>query len=540
MKTSSVKTQPLHRLRAFWRRRRGQILEALFCLIAAIGFVLIFSESTSPLYSDYYNYGGIGDYGDSLQFQTVGKGWAEGLIPYRDLFDHKGPLAFLVNALGFLIGFGSRYGIVVFQIIALFVVLEFIFKFAALVSKRRVWGVISSLIFLIYYTYCYVCGNSVQEYNLPFIMAACYYAVKFLAGPTTKAKHPPKYAFLYGICAGACLMIQATNAILVAALVLVIGIVLLYRRHFVNLWQNIAAGLAGILIVVVPFVVYFAANGALADMIYTVFLYNLEYADHMPSWLNGASGYSVTFFILRFLPYVILPVVIFLAYRRGQKAYAGALTIAFIIETCFFLSMRAYYQYTIPVLPQIILLLNELLIWRRTLQRRTFAPELRFVWVGVVTVISMLCYNITMDRISNRVDVFQAVRAAGATTEYDAGYEELMETYVLAQDENGAAICSSFTAIGHDYLKGIYLRYNLLPNNRYFTIQRWHTLYSDTIAAYITAEFNENNPDCVLVDPNPGNTDLSLYQSTLDEKYVVLGENDDYMLYKLKSDDEVE
>ena len=229
-------TKPLlQRLSAFWRRRRGQILEALFFLIAATGFVLVFSESTSPLFSDYYAYGGVNDSGDSLQFQTIGKNWLEGLIPYKDLFDHKGPLVFLINALGFLIGFGSRYGIVLFQIIALFIVLKFVFKFAALASKRRIWGVVSSLIFLIAYAFCYSNGNSVQEYNLPFIMAACYFAVKFLTGPA-KAKHPPKYALLYGVCAGAYLMIQASNAVLVAALVLMVGVVLLYRRHFVNFW----------------------------------------------------------------------------------------------------------------------------------------------------------------------------------------------------------------------------------------------------------------------------------------------------------------
>ena len=42
--------------------------------------MLFFSVSTSPLYADYYSYGGMMDGGDSLQLETIGKAWTEGLI----------------------------------------------------------------------------------------------------------------------------------------------------------------------------------------------------------------------------------------------------------------------------------------------------------------------------------------------------------------------------------------------------------------------------------------------------------------------------
>ena len=62
-------------------------------IISAL-FVLIMSYSTSPLYPYYFG-------GDSAQFQTIGKGWSKGMIPYKDMFDHKGPIIFLLICLVF-------------------------------------------------------------------------------------------------------------------------------------------------------------------------------------------------------------------------------------------------------------------------------------------------------------------------------------------------------------------------------------------------------------------------------------------------------
>lgn len=63
--------------------------------ILVVCFCFTFSFSTSPLYDNYYAYGGAYDSGDSLQFLTIGKSWLEGEVPYRDSFDHKGHYIFL-------------------------------------------------------------------------------------------------------------------------------------------------------------------------------------------------------------------------------------------------------------------------------------------------------------------------------------------------------------------------------------------------------------------------------------------------------------
>ena len=71
-------------------------------------FLFLFSYSTSPLYAISWGH-------DSAVFQSIGKGWSKGYIPYLDSFDHKGPLLFALNALGYIIG--GKNGLFILQLL---------------------------------------------------------------------------------------------------------------------------------------------------------------------------------------------------------------------------------------------------------------------------------------------------------------------------------------------------------------------------------------------------------------------------------------
>ena len=48
-------------------------------------------------------------------FQTIGKYWAQGDLPYVELFDHKGPMIFLINAAGYYLA--GKIGVFFLQIL---------------------------------------------------------------------------------------------------------------------------------------------------------------------------------------------------------------------------------------------------------------------------------------------------------------------------------------------------------------------------------------------------------------------------------------
>ena len=132
-------------------------------LVMSFAFVYVFSYSTS------FGYDLLG--GDSAIFQAIGKYWTQGYLPYVDLFDHKGPLIFFINAIGYMIY--PRSGIMALQIICLYLSCLFIWRAMELYLSNR-WKVFFLLLTLIYYAAHYEEGNHVTEYTLPFLSAAAF------------------------------------------------------------------------------------------------------------------------------------------------------------------------------------------------------------------------------------------------------------------------------------------------------------------------------------------------------------------------------
>ena len=161
----------------------------LFCSLSmAFIFVLLFSYSTSPLY-DFKEI-----VVDSYIFQTIGKYWNEGIIPYIGLFDHKGPLIFMIDAFGYKLT-DNRYGIFIIQVILLAIVVMVMIKMY-LQEISFIKSLILTGISLIGLLAGYMEGNLTEEYILPFIMISFYiwekYVNKAMEG---KVLHNPVIAF---------------------------------------------------------------------------------------------------------------------------------------------------------------------------------------------------------------------------------------------------------------------------------------------------------------------------------------------------------
>lgn len=99
----------------------------------AITYIFFLSCSTSVLYPYYYG-------SDSAQFQTIGKAWAMGKIPYRDMFDHKGSYIFFVNMLGYKLT-GNSSGVMLLQMCNMFVFLIGVYKISGLGRNEARGGI---------------------------------------------------------------------------------------------------------------------------------------------------------------------------------------------------------------------------------------------------------------------------------------------------------------------------------------------------------------------------------------------------------------
>ena len=221
-------------------------------LVFVIG-MLFWSGFSSPLYPYYYK-------DDSALFMLIGKGMVSGKTVYVDLFDHKGPILFFIEALGFLMG--GRIGVWFIQCVAGIVTILFTYRAWKLLQqnqqelkKNHLIGVLVGGYTIFFFTFWN--GNFSEEYSLPFIAVSLYGFVKYAMGVEQEAKHPWTQAVIYGISVSVLSLIRINNAVSICAGVLVIGIYLIYKREFKNIFHNIGGGLLGCAIVFGPVILYF-------------------------------------------------------------------------------------------------------------------------------------------------------------------------------------------------------------------------------------------------------------------------------------------
>ena len=110
-------------------------------------------------------------YTDSSVFRYVARVILDGGMPYRDTFDHKGPLIYLINVLGLVIS--ERFGVWILEFIAVLLTFYFIYKIARLICSRSMAVFVLLLCSSALFQY-FEGGNLTEEYALPFIAASIF------------------------------------------------------------------------------------------------------------------------------------------------------------------------------------------------------------------------------------------------------------------------------------------------------------------------------------------------------------------------------
>lgn len=131
-------------------------------------FMSLFAIS-SPFQSGYF--------GDSAVFVYVAKVIIDGGMPYIDTFDHKGPLIYLIDALGLLID--EKTGIWLLEVLTFYVIFYFTYKFVRLLQLDVFHSslVVASGIFI--FIFYFQGGNLTEEYACAFITVSFFYFLKF-------------------------------------------------------------------------------------------------------------------------------------------------------------------------------------------------------------------------------------------------------------------------------------------------------------------------------------------------------------------------
>ena len=237
------------------------------CILLSTVYLLIWTTS-SPLYPLNY-------WVDSNSFFTMGKGMVHGMIPYRDLFEQKGPLLYFLHAIGYLISNTSFLGIFFFEVVFFAVFLFYSHMIISIFIDRKValiaLPIISSGILSLE---SFSLGDSAEEFFLPMLMISLYHLILYFKHIYPKPM-PDLWVLINGILAGCVLWIKFSCLGFWFGWIVSLIICMLTNKQYFHVVRISLIFLLGMFVVTIPWVVYFGINNSIGDWLNTYFGFNL-------------------------------------------------------------------------------------------------------------------------------------------------------------------------------------------------------------------------------------------------------------------------
>lgn len=112
------------------------------------------------------------------------KAWANGLLPYRDTIDYKGPLLYLIYMAGYLISPRSTCGVFLVQVLFMGVTLSLLYRVARLFLHERNRAFMAMVLTLpFFFLPVYLIDGHAEEFSLPFFALLLYTGCRLLKSP---------------------------------------------------------------------------------------------------------------------------------------------------------------------------------------------------------------------------------------------------------------------------------------------------------------------------------------------------------------------
>jgi len=286
---------------------------------------------------------------DSAVFLYIGERMKQGAVPYRDLFDHKGLYLYFIEYIGLLLGGGNFWGVWVLEVCNLFVAALLLLRVTKLFTAKR--GVQYASVSLVLVTVtCYMTyegGNLVEEYALPWITLALLIFMKYFKEGSYRFYE----IVLLGISFAVTALLRVNMIAVWAAFLPVVLILLLCQKKWGEIGKCIAGFIAGLILGVLPAVIYCLATGSLSDLLWCYLQFNFGYSDSEGSLLSVA---QTAWFLLRQTAVWIAALLVSARLFYKNKCYLFNLW--FIAVTLLLASMsgRLYYHYGMILLPAMI------------------------------------------------------------------------------------------------------------------------------------------------------------------------------------------
>lgn len=311
----------------------------LYAVCLVISFLLLMTcSANSFLYK-------FNDWCDLNWYITVGRGMDAGKVMYRDLFDQKGPLLYLLFSVFCL--FKNPYlATWFFEVISYSFYLYFIFRLASRLLNNT-YSLLATILvgFLTAGTIFFNAGGgAVEEYFLPIIAYVFLMFYDYYMGVKERGEHRLGAAksIVIGLFLGIIFWVKYTVLVIPAVLLICWLVINLVKRQYKDTVFSLLYMVLGFAISCLPVVIYFGVTHAFDELWNCYFYINLfKYNDNL-SFLGLILNYSKA----HIWPFLLIAL-----------AVAG-LVVLFVY---LFKRHRLVAMFSLPVLVQLLVTLN---MWR--------------------------------------------------------------------------------------------------------------------------------------------------------------------------------
>jgi len=287
---------------------------------------------------------------DTSVYLTIAQGITRGQVPFRDFYDNKGPLLYLMSAPGFALG---RFtGVWITELILMFISVFFAYKTALFFGSRGLAFIGVTLGFLIFQTFFYEVAGA-EEYSLPFMTISLYIITRYYF---TQKNISSLEIIILGFCFASSMLIRINMFPLWFGFFLVLFIETIIKRGFSGMGKYIVLFSIGVSIISIPILLYLRVNDAFMDYIQQNFITGSS---------RGVSGFDFSRFARSFRSIIsknfcFAPLLTGLAwiakdFSGKRKGYYIGYTLAFILTVTFFAVIRTSYDhYNMALTPFLI------------------------------------------------------------------------------------------------------------------------------------------------------------------------------------------
>jgi len=260
----------------------GNNLRLLLLMTLWSAAVLLLMSIDSPLHGGYNHL-------DSGWFFMCGKAVMNGLQPYVEFSDSKGPLLWLVYGVGYLLSPHTYHGVYVMGVLFYAGTFYYNFKTARLLlgDDRRAW-VVTLLMPMVYFQYWFYYEFRAEDFCNLFVAASMYFLFAAVYGSGGATAHSTgggvaaqqggrptarRCGLVLGGCFMALVMVKYSIAVMQGSMVAVALWYWLWVRGDYGFVKWLAAGMAA---VALPFVGWLASVGSLSAFIGEYFVNTLR------------------------------------------------------------------------------------------------------------------------------------------------------------------------------------------------------------------------------------------------------------------------